>query len=80
MAAAASLGQIGDSRAAYPLIQALKKETDSWARSADADAIVSVLKNADYQVRKNASEALFGTQVTNEAMAELNKEGWQPTQ
>jgi HEAT repeat protein len=48
VAAARSLGMIGDARAADPLIRALKNDEDRWVREAAATAIVQVLKNADF--------------------------------
>ena len=73
MAAARSLGMIGDARAADPLIQALKNDEDKWVREAAATAIVQVLKNADFEVRRKASEALVGVEATNEAVESLKK-------
>lgn len=75
MAAANSLGLIGDPRAVDPLVQALKNDDDKWVREAAATAIVPVLKNADFETRKKASEYLFGVEATNEAVGALKNEG-----
>lgn len=70
-AAARSLGLIGDPRALNLLIQALKNDEDRWVREAAATAIAPVSKNADFEARRNASVALFGVEVTNEAIESL---------
>jgi hypothetical protein len=75
MAAARSLGLIGDSSALNPLVQALKNDEDKWVREAAATAIVPVSKNADFEVRRKASETLFGVEATNDAARSLKNEG-----
>ncbi|MCK9442430.1 MAG: HEAT repeat domain-containing protein [Methanothrix sp.] len=72
---AMSLGMIGNAKAVEPLIQALKNDEDMWVREAAATAIVPVSKNADYESRRRASEALVGVEATNEAVESLKNEG-----